>query len=188
MDKNKVAVLFALKDSIYKTIPGCDVYDVKRNALTFPGRLPVVAHPPCRAWGRLRGLANIIEEEKDLARWALSQVRQWGGVLEHPECSTLWLEQSLPFGTQRDEFGGFTLSVDQHWFGHRARKRTWLYVCGCQPQEIPAYSMKFEPVEFWVKHFNKRKIQKPVITDKERSATPPDFAKWLIELAIKCQK
>lgn len=79
MDENKVAVLFALKNSIYKTIPGCDVYDIKRNALTFPGRLPIVAHPPCRAWGRLRGLANIVEEEKDLARWALSQVRQWGG-------------------------------------------------------------------------------------------------------------
>ena len=45
----QVAVLFARADSIYKTLPGCDVYDIKRDARTWPGGCPVVAHPPCRA-------------------------------------------------------------------------------------------------------------------------------------------
>lgn len=52
-----VAVLFARADSIYKGLPGVDVYDADRDARTFPGGCPVVAHPPCRAWavsGRLR--------------------------------------------------------------------------------------------------------------------------------------
>ena len=49
-----VAVLFARADSVYKTLPGCDVYDIDRDALTFPGGNQVVAHPPCRAWGQLR--------------------------------------------------------------------------------------------------------------------------------------
>lgn len=32
-----VAILFARADSVYKTLPGCDVYDIERDALTFPG-------------------------------------------------------------------------------------------------------------------------------------------------------
>lgn len=53
-----VAVLFARADSTYKTLPGTDVWDIERNAKLWPGGAPVVAHPPCRAWGRLRKLAN----------------------------------------------------------------------------------------------------------------------------------
>ena len=49
MDKNKVAVLFARKDSIYKEFEQCDVYDIERNALTFSGGIPIIAHPPCRS-------------------------------------------------------------------------------------------------------------------------------------------
>lgn len=50
----QIAVLFARQDSIYKTLPGCDVWDIERDARKWPGGCPVVAHPPCRAWGRLR--------------------------------------------------------------------------------------------------------------------------------------
>ena len=46
-----VAVLFARADSYYKTLPGCEVYDMERDARTYDGPWPVVAHPPCRAWG-----------------------------------------------------------------------------------------------------------------------------------------
>lgn len=73
-----VAVLFARADSIYKTLPGCDVYDIDRDARTFPGGMPVVAHPPCRMWGKLRQFAKGRPDEKDLARFAVAMVRQWG--------------------------------------------------------------------------------------------------------------
>ncbi len=47
-----VSVLFARSDSIYKTLDGCDVWDIERNALSWPGGNPVVAHPPCQRWGK----------------------------------------------------------------------------------------------------------------------------------------
>lgn len=102
----KVAVLFARKDSIYKTMPECDVYDIERNALTFPGGLPIIAHPPCRSWGRLKFFSNGDHKEKQLAIWAVRQIRKNGGVLEHPETSSLWKVLGLPLGSQRDKWGG----------------------------------------------------------------------------------
>lgn len=74
-----IAVLFARADSVYKTIPGCDVYDIDRDARKWQGGCQVVAHPPCRAWGRLRTFANPRKGERLLATWAVRQVRKWGG-------------------------------------------------------------------------------------------------------------
>jgi hypothetical protein len=48
-----VAVLFARSDSHYKALPGVDVWDSERDARKWLGGSPVVAHPPCRAWGAL---------------------------------------------------------------------------------------------------------------------------------------
>lgn len=75
---HEVAVLFARQDSNYKSMPVCDVYDIDRDARTFPGGLPVVAHPPCRTWGRLRQFAKGRPDEKTLGPWAVEQVRSWG--------------------------------------------------------------------------------------------------------------
>src|SRR5207245_1798634 len=90
------AVLFARRDSIYKTLPGCEVYDQDRDALSYVGGMPVVAHPPCRAWGNLAHFAKPRDGEKQFAEWAVQQVRRWGGVLEHPKNSRLWAAKGLP--------------------------------------------------------------------------------------------
>lgn len=63
-----IAVLFARADSIYREIDGCDVWDFARDARKWPGGSQVIAHPPCRAWGRLRTFANPRPDEKDGAR------------------------------------------------------------------------------------------------------------------------
>ena len=84
-----MAALFVRADSIYKTLPGVDAYDIERDARTYDGPWPVVAHPPCRAWGRLRTFAKPRPDERNLARLAVALVREFGGVLEHPENSTL---------------------------------------------------------------------------------------------------
>ena len=119
----RVAVLFAREQSHYKTLAGCEVYDAARDARTYDGPWPVVAHPPCRAWATLRHHALPRPDERNLARLAVALVREFGGVLEHPYRTTLWEAQRLPAVGQRDVFGGFTLVIDQNWWGHRAQKR-----------------------------------------------------------------
>jgi hypothetical protein len=92
----KIAVLFAREDSSYKNFEEFDVYDINRDARTFCKKMPVIAHPPCRAWGMLSHMANPREGEKQLAYLSLAQVRLNGGVLEHPAASRLWKEAPLP--------------------------------------------------------------------------------------------
>jgi hypothetical protein len=180
-----VAVLFARADSVYKTIPGCDVWDMERDARNWQGGSPLVAHPPCRAWGRLRQFAKPREDEKALAPWAVEQVRKWGGVLEHPEGSTLWAFAGLPLPGQRDAFGGWTLGIYQHWWGHRAEKATLLYIVGCEPKDIPVIPMRMEEVTHCIRP-TKSYPRKPSVTKPEREHTPPALAAWLCDLATRC--
>lgn len=131
----EVAALFVRADSIYKTMPQVDAWDIDRDARAFDGGMPVVAHPPCRAWGRLRRFASPRPDERNLARLAVALVRECGGVLEHPAGSLLWPAQSLPPpGAGADAFGGWTLAAPQMWWGHRAEKATWFYIVGCPPE------------------------------------------------------
>jgi len=184
---NMVTILFARADSIYKRMPDCDVYDAARDARTWPGGSPVVAHPPCRAWGRLRTFAAHVPGEKELALWAVDQVRKFGGVLEHPYGSTLWDAAGLPKPGERDAFGGFTLAMPQYWFGHRAEKATWFYVVGIEPDEVPTIPLKLgEPSH--VVQSRKRSGYRPHIPKREREQTPPEMAEWLVGLATKCAR
>lgn len=182
-----VAILFARRDSIYKTIPGCDVYDEDRDARTFPGGMPVVAHPPCRLWGCMSALSTAPPEEKNLARFAVDQVRKWGGVLEHPAHSKLWVDKSLPTPgfPRRDEFA---LSVAQYWWGHKAEKWTWLLVAGCRPSDVPATPLVIGESSHVIAQSNLRqKLRlRPEVTKAEREHTPRAFAEWLVELGRRC--
>jgi hypothetical protein len=131
-EKPTCAALFVRSDSVYKTFPGVDAFDGRlRDARNFKGGVPVVAHPPCRAWSCLKKFAKPRPGERLLAVWAVVKVRQNGGVLEHPQGSELWKTLKLPkAGDGQDQFGGWTLEVDQFHWGHKARKRTWLYIVG----------------------------------------------------------
>lgn len=185
-----VAVLFARADSHYKALPGCDVWDAERDARRWPGGAPVVAHPPCRAWASLRFHAKPRPGEKQLAIDAVAHVRRYGGVLEHPHRSTLWPTAALPEPGGRDEFGGWTLVVDQQWWGHRAQKRTRLYIVGCEPTAIPAMPIVLGEATHTVGLWSGRDKQRcrPSIAKREYEATPPEFAAWLVELARRCAK
>lgn len=189
-----VAVLFARADSVYKALPGCDVYDIDRDARNWQGGYPVVAHPPCRAWGRLRHMANPRADEKDLAFFAVERIRKFGGVLEHPKKSTLWPAAGLPPVGQRDKFGGWTLPINQNWFGHKAEKGTYLYIVGCEPSDIPEMPMVLGRAEYVVSSGSTNHIQKggqgwrPSISHAEREHTPPELALWLVSLARRCAR
>jgi hypothetical protein len=183
-----VAVLFARQDSIYKQMPGTDVWDIERDARKWDGGSSLVAHPPCRAWASLRHCAKPRDGEKDLALLAIQHIRRWGGVLEHPQLSTLWKVAGLPEPGRRDEFNGWTLIVDQQWWGHRARKRTRLYIVGCEPASIPTMPLVLgeatHTVGLWSGRDKAR--ARPSISKPEYEATPPEFAGWLVELARRC--
>jgi hypothetical protein len=181
---NDIAILFARTDSVYKLIPGCDVWDAERNSLNWPGGNAVVAHPPCRAWGRLRHFANIQPGEKELAIWAVSQVRKWGGVLEHPYKSTLWAapEVPLPCPGRIDAFGGWTLALPQFWFGHAAEKATWFYIVGVKPGELPPIPLVLGEAEFVVQTRKRIGFRKH-IPKADRERTPMSAAEWLVKVA-----
>jgi hypothetical protein len=199
MSAATVAVLFARADSVYKTIPDCDVYDIGRDARTYRGEQPVIAHPPCRAWGTLSHLAKPRPDEKALAIFAVDQVRQHGGVLEHPKRSKLWPAAGLPGpGCGMDEFGGWTLPIFQNSFGHRAEKATFLYIVGCAPADIPDFPLVLGEATHVVAQArrdsagNRRrkgdKGWRPEVTKAEREHTPPALAAWLYHLARRCQQ
>jgi hypothetical protein len=192
-----IAVLFARSDSIYKTFPDCDVWDIERDARRWPSGAPVVAHPPCRAWGSLRKLAKPRPDEKELALWAVDQVRQFGGVLEHPAASKLWEEKPLPRPGEIDAWGGWTLPITQNWFGHRAEKKTLLYICGCRPADVPAMPLVLGEASHIITANGRRKDGsrrrkgdlgwRPECTKAEREHTPPILAEWLRQLAAQCK-
>ncbi len=103
-----------------------DVWNITRDARRYDGPHPIVAHPPCKHWGRLAHLAHVgcdlccwsgpeefhnghvidgrgdelcigdVVSDRDCAPRAVEQVRKWGGVLEHPAGSRLWEERGLP--------------------------------------------------------------------------------------------
>jgi len=159
------------------------VWDETRDATRWPGGAPVIAHPPCAQWARLRKFARENQETKAHALYALAQVRRWTGVLEHPIGSTLWSAAKLPRPGELDDHGGFTLVVDQFWFGHPAQKRTWLYVCGIAPADVPPIPFKLGYPTHFIKPSRARRGSAPTTGRRFREGTPPDFAQWLIELA-----
>ena len=142
-----IPVLFAREDSAYKKMPEFDVYDIKRDARNYTGQEPVIAHPPCRAWGRLSHMAKPRPDEKELALFSIDLVRKNGGVVEHPYGSRLWKHYGIPEFTEgTDDFGGYTVTIDQWDFGHVARKKTKLYICHLPVENLPPLPSKREGI------------------------------------------
>jgi hypothetical protein len=174
-----ISVLFAARDSVYKTLPDLDVWDEDRDALKWPGGNRGIFHPPCRLWSRwMRQFSTAPIEEKEYAFWSVDQVRRWGGVLEHPACSLLWDEAKLPKPGRGDKHG-FSIALYQQWFGHKAQKATWLYICGVRSlPQIPF--VLGEPIAHthWSQMVKHKDMQR--LSHRERHGTPIEFAKWLV--------
>ncbi|QNN56249.1 hypothetical protein H9K76_00120 [Diaphorobacter ruginosibacter] len=167
-----VAALFVRADNHYAAL-GCDCYDIDRDALTWPGGVPGIFHPPCRAWGQLSHFAKPRDGERELALWSMAMVRRFGGVLEHPFSSKLWGVSGCGTFGVRDQHGGVLVPVMQSWFGHRAQKKTCLYIVG----PVPA----IEPGEVAATCTVER------MGRAERERTPAAFAQWLVDLAHQCR-
>lgn len=187
------AVLFARRDTIYKTLD-CDVWDEDRDALKWPGGSSVVAHPLCRLWSKLAPLSKAPAAEKELARFAVRMVREWGGCVEHPAHSRLWKDMGLPpAGLGLFDGRGWTLEIPQFWFGHRAEKMTWLYFVGIGRHELPPHPFVAGEATHIVSSGyakfkgDRNRSMKPEVLKREREQTPPAFAEWLLAIARLCK-
>ena len=142
-----VAALFVKADGPYYGLPNVDPWDEVRDARLYDGPAPVVAHPPCQRWGKMwfgqplavkkTGQRKAKGDDGGCFKAALSAVRKWGGVLEHPAGSHAWdhFEIARPpregGWVAADFVGGWTCCIEQGRYGHYARKPTWLYAFGC---------------------------------------------------------
>lgn len=157
----ELAALFTCRSSPYLAL-GLDCFDANRDALTYQGSGRVIAHPPCRAWGRYSHKAKPRPGERELALWALDVVRENGGVLEHPASSALW-RYLRP--------GETSFLIRQADFGHRAEKITRLFYAKMPP--VPALPFQWgDPVA------PTRSIEK--MGRQERERTPYALAQWLV--------
>lgn len=220
-----------------------DCWDALRDARQYEGPHPVVAHPPCGPWGRLRHLATYarcnncskglteseypgpgvcgycligdvvpVASDRDCAPRAVEQVRRFGGVLEHPAGSKLWVYCGLPTpdfepapgsrmalcgvrhisttrndrGDFTDTHGGYTIEVDQCEWGHVARKRTWLYLVGVPREALEAPPFPGRAPTHWCSGDMKDPARPPhikIASAQMRRRTPPLFAEYLARLA-----
>ena len=179
-----VAALYIdAKRGPYAGVPGIDPWGIERDATRYAGPSPVVAHPPCGAWGNY---AHKCHDDGATGPVAVAQVRRWGGVLEHPRRSKLWAHCGLPRpGELPDAWGGYSIEIRQCDWGHVAEKRTWLYIVGTT--DLPAMPPRGEPTGLTVRKASGR-LSTPLerMSKTKRHLTPPALATWLAELAQRC--
>jgi hypothetical protein len=142
----KVAALYVDPKGVYASLPDVEVWDEARDARTYAGPWPVVAHPPCARWCRLAGMIETrygyrVGDDGGCFAAALAAVRRFGGVLEHPAHSLAWSHFGLPRPTVYGwvtSLGdhGYATEVEQGQYGHELRKLTWLYAAGIEPPAL----------------------------------------------------
>lgn len=180
-----VAALYIDPEGPYPAL-GVDCYDETRDAKTYAGPHPVIAHPPCGPWGRLRFLCHL--QDPSCGPHGVEMVQRYGGVLEHPSESTLFRHCHLPWpGELPDQYGGRTYLVRQVAWGHKCAKPTWLYVVGIDPALVRA-GIRTGGIATHRITSGPGGPQLPSATKKVRRQTPIAFAMWLIELAKAARK
>jgi hypothetical protein len=147
-----IAALYVQTGGCYFGLPNVDPWDMGRDARKYAGPYPVVAHPPCQRWGKFwagqplfikkTGIRKIKGDDGGCFEAALSAVRIYGGIIEHPLDSHAWAHFGLnkpPRAggwVRADDLGGWTCCVEQGRYGHYARKPTWLLAYNTDRPEL----------------------------------------------------
>lgn len=183
-----IAALYIDPRGHYPTLPGVDCWDESRDARQWPGGCPVVAHPPCGAWSKLSHLYR--RNDAELAPRAVNQIRQWGGVLEHPAESRLWDALGLPKPGEAGSRLEYSIEVEQVHWGHVARKRTWLYLVGIPREALERAPFPEREPSHWasgrrgmVAAYDNVPPGIKVCSAAQRRRTPILFAEYLVRLA-----
>lgn len=180
-----VAALYIDPRGPYPKMPGVFCMGELEDARTYDGDGPVVAHPPCGPWSKLRHQCNAATlATADCGPIAVEDVRMWGGVLEHPANSLLWRECDLPYpGEEPDLFGGFSVEVTQVSWGHCCVKPTWLYCVGI-PRRLVIGGIRTGGEPTHCICTGPRQLKRLRVASKPlKRRTPPAFAEWLVSLA-----
>ena len=204
-----IAALYVETGGSYYGLPGVDPWDAARDARTYTGPHPVVAHPPCQRWGKLwagqplwikrTGERKVKGDDAGCFYSALLHVRTYGGVLEHPWGSHAWAFFGLAKPPRKggwikaDEYG-WTCCVEQGRYGHYAPKPTLLYAVGC---DLP--QLRWGVTKVRAEDFPKEAIEKHGLDycrragllafkgggkdNRHRIGTPDDFRDLLIGMA-----
>jgi hypothetical protein len=199
---NTIAALYVEKDGCYFGLPNVDPWDRERDARRYAGPHRVVAHPPCERWGRYWGGSpatwprKVLGDDGGCFAAALAAVREFGGILEHPEASHAWSRHGLNAPPRdggwvvADFVGGWTCCIEQGAYGHRARKATWLYAHGV---DLPSLRWGSAPGDFvrldegfHSKEERARAIKTGAcqrLSHRQRAATPIEFRDLLLSIA-----
>lgn len=198
-----VAALYVIiPDGPYCGLPDVDPWGLpERDARDYTGPHPVVAHPPCARWGRYWSggpsarVRRKLSDDSGCFAAALTSVRSWGGVLEHPEASHAWAFFGLRSPPRSggwiaaDTYGGWTCCVEQGHYGHRARKATWLYAVGCELPSLtwgPATCTTRLDDGYHSAEERRRAVRTGVrqrLSALQRKLTPDGFQDVLLEIA-----
>jgi hypothetical protein len=207
-----ISALFVQKNGSYFGLPNIDPWPEERDAMTYAGPNPVIAHPPCQRWGRFwagspahiarTGIRRVKGDDGGCFKSALESVRAYGGVLEHPEGSHAW----AAFGLNKpprsggwvpaDSLGGWTCCVEQGRYGHWMRKPTWLYAFNTERPELkwgvskpqyPLWAIERYGIDR-VKRMGEIAFKGGGKDSTARIFTPPEFRAVLIEIASSCYK
>jgi len=189
-----VAALYVQGTGAYAALPGVSPWSLDgpapRDARAYAGPSPVVAHPPCAAWGRYAkptagstARGPLRGEDGGCFLAALRAVLEYGGVLEHPRDSAAWAHHTLPAppsgGGWREIYAGvFTCAVEQGHYGHAARKPTWLLYAGPRP-----FDLVWGPSPDVQRVGSGRRGVLECLSKRQRAATPAPFAAVLVALA-----
>lgn len=111
----RIAILYCDIAGPYMGIPDVEVYPLW--AESYCGPYPIIAHPACGPWGKLKWRCKH-QNRRDGIR-AMALVHRHGGIVEQPLGSSLFREFGLP--------GGAIARVNQSDYGHEALKPTLLY-------------------------------------------------------------
>lgn len=203
-----IAALYIETGGCYGGLEGVDAWGLARDARQYAGPWPVVAHPPCKRWGKFWHGSTAKPHQFKLGAdngcfaAALTAVRNYGGVLEHPCDSRAWEYFGLTppkrgeGWRKADKFGGWTCYVEQGHYGHFSRKKTWLYAVGVDLPELnwSEGEQRLHPVALERYGYAKaRRIGMVAMIggkDKERirDATPVAFRDVLIGIARTANK
>lgn len=185
MRARTVAALYIDPRGPYPHMDGVECWDEARDARTYAGPHPVVAHPPCGPWGMFKHLCT--KQDRRCGPAAVDAVRRFGGVLEHPAHSRLMAACRMPYPDEfPDEFGGRTYALKQVSWGHVLTKPTWIYVVGVPHPVVieglrtggtATHRMTSGPTSRGYRHLHLQ------ASAEQRRMTPPAFAAWLVALA-----